>query len=123
MTALHFAVIDDQHRMIEQLLSHDAQCTVNADKERNIIHLAATHRDNTTMDLFNHNKLTGVDPGARDSMGKTAKRYFEEQSEESTADAVKDVFTTLLETTPARRASQEQEGQFPEVVHDAVEEF
>ena len=121
--ALHFTVIDSQHKFIEELLSHDAQCTIKADKERNIIHLVAIHRDNTTMDLSNHNRLTGVDPGARYSMGKTARGYFEERSDESAAHAVKDAFTTLLDTTSARRASQEQEGQFPEVFHDAVEEF
>ena len=123
MTALHFAVIDNQHEIIEQLLSHDAKCTVKADKERNIIHLAAIHGDNTTMNILSHKKLTGVDPGARDFMGKTAGEYFEERSEESGADVVKDAFTTLLDSISGQRASQKHEGHFPEIFHDAVEEF
>ena len=123
MTALHFAVIDNQHEIVDQLLSHNAQCTVKADKERNIIHLAAIHGDDTTMNILSHKRLTGVDPGAKDSLGKTAREYFDERSEESAADAVKDAFTTLLDTISASRAPQEQEGLFPEVFHDAVEEF
>ena len=123
MTALHFAVIDNQHKIIEQLLSHDAHCTVKADKERNMIHLAAIHGDNTTMNILSHKRLTGVDPGARDSLGKTAGEYFEERSEESAADVVKDAFTALLDTISAERASRKLEGPFPEVFHDAVKEF
>ena len=123
MTALHFAVIDNQHEIIEKLLSHDAECAVKADKERSIIHLAAIHGDNTTMNILSHKKLTGIDPGARDSMSKTAGEYFEERSEESAEDGLKEAFTTLLDTISTRRASQKHEDQFPEVFHDAVEEF
>ena len=123
MTALHFTVIDNQHEIIKQLFSHDAKCTVKAEKERNIIHLAAIHGDNTTMNILSHKKLTGVDPAAKDSLGKTAREYFEERSDESAADAVEDAFTTLLDTISAKTAPQKHEGQFPEVFHDAVEEF
>lgn len=123
LRALHSAVSDNQHDIIRQLLLHDADCTLKAEKERNLLHLAAIHGDDKTMDILSQARLMGVDAEVRDSLGKTAREYFEERSEESRTNVVKDAFRTLLDTISARRGSHGDDGQFPEVFHDAMEEI
>ena len=49
-----FAVTDNQHDIIQQLHSHCADYTLKAEKERNMVHLAAMHRDKMTMDILSH---------------------------------------------------------------------
>ena len=122
LTALHFAVTDNQHDIMQQLLLHDAGCTLNAQSERNILHLAAIHGDKMIMDILSQARLMGVDPDARDSLGKTARNYFEKRCEESVPDAVKDAFKMLLDITTARRELQNNDGPSDEVFYDAIEE-
>lgn len=123
ITALYFAVTDNQHEIIRQLLSHGADCTLEAEKGRNIVHLAAIHGGELTMDILSRARLTGIDLEARDSLGKTARDYFEERSEGDAPNAVKDAFTVLLHSISAARGSRTDDGTFPEVFYDAVEEF
>lgn len=123
LTALHFAVTDNQHDIIQQLLSHNADCTLKAEKERNIIHLAAIHGDGTTTDILSQARLMGIDPEARDSLGKTAREYFEERSEESAPGTVRHAFTVLRNTLIARRGLREDDVSLPEVFYDAIEEI
>lgn len=123
MTALHFAVTDNQHDIIQQLLSHNADCTLKAEQGRNILHLAAIHGDKMTMDILRQARLVGLETEARDSLDRTARQYFEERPEESAPDTVKNAFTMLLDILPARRGSQEDDGLFPEDFHDAIEEL
>lgn len=122
LTALHFAVTDNQHDIIRQLLLHGADCSLKAEEQRNILHLAAIHGDDETIDILTQARLMGLDPEARDSHAKTAPGYFEERSVESTPDAVKSSFTTLLDTISARRNSPSNDEPFTEVFYDAIEE-
>ena len=114
---------DNQHDIIQQLLSHDADNTLKAEKKRNILHLAAIHGDSMTMIILSQARLMRVDPEAKDSLDKTAREYFEERFEQSAPDPVKDAFATLLDTVSARSDSQEDNGLFPEVFYDAIEEY
>ncbi|KAF6231601.1 hypothetical protein HO173_010133 [Letharia columbiana] len=123
LTVLHFAVTDNQHDIIQQLLSHNADCTLKAEKERNIIHLAVIHGDRTTIDILSQARLMGIDPEARDSLGKTARGYFEEQSEESAPGTVRHAFTVRHNTLIARRGSREDDVSLPEVFYDAIKEI
>ena len=123
LTALHFGVTDNQHHIIQQLVSHDADCTLKAEKKRNILHLAAIYGDSMTMNILSQARLMRVDPEAKDSLDKTAREYFEERSEQSAPASVKDAFATLLDTVLARSDSQEDDGLFPEVFYDAIEEY
>lgn len=123
LTALHFAIIDNQHDIIQQLLSYDADCTIKAENGRTILHMVAIHGDKKTMSILSQARLVGVDPELRDSSGKTAQEYFEERCKESVPDVVKDAFTMLLgTTTTAMRELQEDDGPDHEVFHDAIEE-
>ena len=123
LTALHFTVTDNQHDIIQQLLSHDADCSLKAEEERNILHLAAIHGDEMTMDVLRQARPTGVDSEAKDSLGKTAREYFEERPGESAPDAVKIAFAMLLDTVSASRDARGDDGLSPEVFYDASEEF
>ena len=62
-----------------------------------------------TMDILSQARLIRVDPEAQDSLDKTAREYFEERSEQSAPDSVKDAFATLLDTVSARSGSQEDD--------------
>ena len=86
LTALYYAVTDNQHDTIQQLLSHDADYTFEAEKEQTILHLAAIHGDKITMDILRGAKLMGVELDARDALGKTAREYFEERCETGIAE-------------------------------------
>lgn len=123
LTALHFAVTDNQHDIIRQLLSHGADCSIKAEEGRNILHLAAMHGDDTTMDILSQARVMEIDQEAKDSQGKTAREYFDERSAESTPDTVKGAFTTLLGTVSDRRESPNDDEWFPESFYDAVENF
>lgn len=65
----------------------------------------------------------GIDPEARDSLGKTAREYFEERSEESAPGTVRHAFTVLRNTLIARRGPREDDVSLPEVFYDAIEEI
>ena len=115
---------DNQHDIIQQLLSHDADCTLKAETERNILHLVAIHGDDLTMNNLKRARLMEVDPEARDSLGKTASEYFEQRYEkQSASDAIKDAFTTLIDTISARRELRDNDGAFPDVFYDAAEDI
>ena len=58
-----------------------------------------------TMNILSQAGLMGFDAEARDSQGKTPRENFEEQCEESMPDAVKDAFSTLLDTITTRNLS------------------
>lgn len=58
---MHFVVTDNEYEIIQQLLSHDSDFTLKADKELNILHLAAIHGDTVTMNVHTQAGLRGVD--------------------------------------------------------------
>ena len=122
LTALHFAITDNQHDIIQQLLSHDANYTFEADNEQTILHLAAIHGDKMTMDILRGATLIGVDSDAKDAVGKSAWEYFEERCEKKgcTGD-VKMAFTTLMECISANQRAQADDDSLHEVFYDAIE--
>lgn len=117
LTALHFTVIDNQHNIIQQPLSYDADCTLKAKKLQSILHQAAMYGDNMIMNTLSQARLMGVDAEARNSLGKTPREYFEERCGESVPDAVKDAFSMLLDTTTVRTESQYDDGPSHEVFY------
>ena len=122
LTALHFAVTDNQHDIIQQLLSHDANHTFEAEKEQTILHLAAIHGDTMTMNMLGGAKLMGVESDARDALGKTALEYFEERCEkQSCRDDVRTAFTRLMDSIPANQRPQVEDDSLHEVFFDAIE--
>ena len=123
LTALHFAVTDNQHDIIQQLLSHDANYTSGAEKEQTILHLAAIHGDKITLDILREAKLLGVEPDARDTLDKTAREYFEERCEkQSCKDDVQMAFTTLMDSISASQRPQVEDDSLHEVFYDAIEQ-
>ena len=124
LTALHFAVTDNQHDIIQQLLSHDANYTFGAEKEQTILHLAAIHGDKLTMDILREAKLMGVEPDARDALGKTAREYFKERCDkQNCTDDVNIAFATLMNSVSANQRPQVDDDSLHEVFYDAIEPF
>lgn len=123
LTALHFAVTDNQHDIIQQLLSHDVNYTFEADKEQTILHLAAIHGDKITMDILRRAKLKGVESDARDTLGMTAREYFDKRSDEnSCTDDMKVAFTALMDSISANQRPQGEDDLLHEVFYDAIEQ-
>ena len=123
LTALHFAVTDNQHDIIQQLLSYDANYAFGAEKKQTILHLAAIHGDKITMNILREAKLMGVERDARDALDKTAREYFEERCEKkSCTDDVKIAFTTLMDSISASQPPQVDDDSFREVFYDAIEQ-
>ena len=121
LTALHFAVTDNQHDIIQQLFSHDVDYTLKAEREQNVLHLAAIHGDKMTMDIIRQAMLMEIDPETKDAQGKTARDHFEERCKGRVPDAVKDAFTTLIDSSSARQRPQDDDESLHEIFHDAVE--
>ncbi len=85
LTALRFAVIDNQHDIIQQLLSHHADSAFKAEKDRNTLSLAAPLRGKSTMNTSSQARPRGIDPEARRSLGKSARKYLEGRGLQSPA--------------------------------------
>ena len=106
---LDLTVSDNQHDMVQQLLSHDTNYTVMAEKEQRVLHSVANHGDKMPMDILRHARLVKVDPEARDAMGKSAWEYL------------KDAFTMLIDSISARQRPQEDDEISHKVFYDAIE--
>ena len=123
LTALHFAVTDNQHDIIRQLLSHDANYTFEAEKEQTILHLAAIHGDKITMDILREAQLMGVEADAQDAQDKTAREYFEERChKQSCTDELKVAFTTLMDSISANQQPEIEDDSLHDVFYDATEQ-
>ena len=73
------------------------------------------------MKILDKARLAGLDPGVRDSRGRTARQYIEERPDQSAPDAVKNAFAKLLDTISARSGSHDDDPPFPEVFYDAID--
>ncbi len=120
LTALHCAVIDNQHDIVQQPLSDHADCTFKAEEDRNTLHLAAPLGGKLTMNTISQARLRGTDPEARRSLGKTAREYFKGRDEGGATD---DASATLLDIGSMRNGLRDAAGLLPEVFDDAVEEI
>ena len=121
LTALHFAVTDNQHDIIKQLLSHNADYTLKAEKDRSILHLAAIHGDDKTMQILAQAQLTRSDLEARDALDKTAREYFEDRCAQSAPDSLKEAFEMMVASISVKRSPQDDDEIFHEEYYEAAE--
>ena len=114
-TPLFEAIRARSHRALAVLLSAGANSLHTNDHGHTVLHKIATTGDNTTIAIISEVCLTGFDPEAKDSLGRTARDYLSMRV--NLPDGFSEAFDQLMERIKSANSRSREQSESDDEDH------